>query len=151
MSHIPGAITLGLVSDGPGAITLGLVSHGPGASAPGPREPRPRSLSLAATEALCLEPVLCSKRSRHSEKPALQWRGTPTHRNWGKPVQQQRPSRHLKKWIKWIANKDLLCSTGNSAQCYVAAWMGDESRRAGIPVYLWLNLSAVHLKLSQCC
>ena len=117
----------------------------------GPREPRPRSLSVAATEALCLEPVLCSKRSRHSEKPALQWRGTPTHRNWGKPVQQQRPSRHLKKWIKWIANKDLLCSTGNSAQCYVAAWMGDESRREGIPVYLWLNLSAVHLKLSQCC
>ena len=74
VSDGPGAITLGLVSDGPGAITLGLVSHGPGASAPGPREPRPRSLSLAATEALCLEPVLCSKRSRHSEKPALQWR-----------------------------------------------------------------------------
>ena len=27
-------------------------------------------------------------------------------------------------YLKWITNKDLLCSTGNSAQCYVAAWMG---------------------------
>jgi len=28
--------------------------------------------------------------------------------------------------LKWIANKDLLYSTGNSAQCYVVAWMGGE-------------------------
>ena len=28
-------------------------------------------------------------------------------------------------YFKWI-NKDLLYSTGNSAQCYVAAWMGEE-------------------------
>ena len=27
-------------------------------------------------------------------------------------------------YLKWITNKDLLYSTGNSAQCYVAAWMG---------------------------
>ena len=27
-------------------------------------------------------------------------------------------------YLKWITNKDLLWSTGNSAQCYVAAWMG---------------------------
>ena len=26
--------------------------------------------------------------------------------------------------LKWITNKVLLYSTGNSAQCYVAAWMG---------------------------
>ena len=29
-------------------------------------------------------------------------------------------------YIKWITNKDLLYSTGKSAQCYVAAWMGGE-------------------------
>ena len=29
-------------------------------------------------------------------------------------------------YLKWIANKDLLYSTGNSVQCYVAAWMGEE-------------------------
>jgi len=26
--------------------------------------------------------------------------------------------------LKWITNKVLLYSTGNSARCYVAAWMG---------------------------
>ena len=26
----------------------------------------------------------------------------------------------------WTANKALLYSTGNSAQCYLAAWMGGE-------------------------
>ena len=25
--------------------------------------------------------------------------------------------------FKWLTNKDLLCSTWNSARCYVAAWM----------------------------
>ena len=30
-------------------------------------------------------------------------------------------------YLKWINNKDLLHSTGNSAQCYVAAWMGEKS------------------------
>ena len=29
-------------------------------------------------------------------------------------------------YLKWITNKDWLYSTGNSAQCYVAAWMGWE-------------------------
>ena len=29
-------------------------------------------------------------------------------------------------YVKWITNKDLLYSTWNSAQCYVAAWMGGE-------------------------
>ena len=29
-------------------------------------------------------------------------------------------------YLKWITNKDLLYSTGNSARCYVAAWMGGD-------------------------
>ena len=29
-------------------------------------------------------------------------------------------------YFKWITNKHLLCITWNSAQCYVAAWMGGE-------------------------
>ena len=28
--------------------------------------------------------------------------------------------------LKWITNKVLLYSTGNSAQCYTTAWMGGE-------------------------
>ena len=51
----------------------------------------------------------------------------------------------------WRANKDLLYSTGDSAQCYVAAWMGGEFGGEWIHVYIWLNPSAVHLKLSQYC
>ena len=30
-------------------------------------------------------------------------------------------------YLKWITKKDLLDSTGNSAECFVAAWMGGES------------------------
>ena len=29
-------------------------------------------------------------------------------------------------YLKWISNNDLLQHTGNSARCYVAAWMGGE-------------------------
>ena len=32
-------------------------------------------------------------------------------------------------YLKWITNKVLLYSTGNSAQYYVAAWMGGEFGR----------------------
>ena len=32
-------------------------------------------------------------------------------------------------YLKWITNKDLLYSTWNSAQGYVAAWMGGEFGR----------------------
>ena len=56
-----------------------------------------------------------------------------------------------KKANMWRANKDLLYSTGDSAQCYVAAWMGGEFGGEWIHVYIWLNPSAVHLKLSQYC
>ena len=38
--------------------------------------------------------------------------------------------------MEWITNKDLLYSTGNSAQCYVAAWMGGESGGECIHVYV---------------
>ena len=39
-------------------------------------------------------------------------------------------------YLKWITNKDLLYSTGNSAQCYVAAWMGGEFGGEWIHVYV---------------
>ena len=51
--------------------------------------------------------------------------------------------------LKWITNKDPLCSTGNSAQCCVAACMGGESGGEWIHVYVWLSPFAAHLKLSQ--
>ena len=54
-------------------------------------------------------------------------------------------------YLKWITKKVLLYSTGNSAQCYVAAWMGGEFGGEWIHVYVWLSLVAVHLKLSWYC
>ena len=43
-------------------------------------------------------------------------------------------------YLKWITNKDLLYSTWNSAQCYVAAWMGGEFGGEWAHVYVWLVL-----------
>ena len=52
-------------------------------------------------------------------------------------------------YLKWVTNKDLLYSTGNSVQCYMAAWMGGEFGGEWICVYVWLSPFVVHLKLSQ--
>ena len=50
-------------------------------------------------------------------------------------------------YFKWMTNKDLLYSTGNSAQCYMAAWMGGEFGGEWIYVYVWLSPFTVYLKL----
>ena len=52
-------------------------------------------------------------------------------------------------YFKWLTNNDLLSSIGNSAPCYVAAWMGGEFVGEWIHVYVWLSHFTVHLKLSQ--
>ena len=54
-------------------------------------------------------------------------------------------------YLKWITDKDLLHSTCNSAQCYVATWMGGEFGGEWIYVYVWLSPFTAHLKLSQHC
>ena len=54
---------------------------------------------------------------------------------------------------KWPTNKDILSSTGNSAQCYVAAWMGREFGE-WIHVYVWLSPFCIlgnYLKLPHHC
>ena len=53
--------------------------------------------------------------------------------------------------LKWITSKDLLYSTGNSVQCYVAARMGEEFGGEWIHVPVWLSPFAVQLELSQQC
>ena len=54
-------------------------------------------------------------------------------------------------YLKWITSKALLYSTGNSAQCYVAAWMGEEFEQGWTHVYVSPSPFTVHLKLSQHC
>ena len=51
-------------------------------------------------------------------------------------------------YLKWITNKDLPYSASNSAQYYVAAWMGGEFGGEWIHVYVWLSPFTVHVKLS---
>ena len=53
--------------------------------------------------------------------------------------------------LKWITNKVPLNSTGNSAPCYVAAWMGGQFGGGWIHVCVCLNHSVVHLKVSPHC
>ena len=54
-------------------------------------------------------------------------------------------------YLKQVTNKVLLCSIGDSVQCYVAAWMAGEFGGEWIHVYVWLSPFAVHLKLPQQC
>ena len=54
-------------------------------------------------------------------------------------------------YLKWKTNKDLLYSTGNSAQCYVVVWMGGDFGGEWIHVYVWLSPFTVQLKLPQHC
>ena len=53
--------------------------------------------------------------------------------------------------LKWRTNKNLLCSTWNSAQGYVPAWTGGGFGGEWIHVCVWLTPFTVPLKLSQHC
>ena len=43
---------------------------------------------------------------------------------------------HTLLYLTWRTSKDLLDSTGNSAQCHVAAWVGGEFAGEWIHVYV---------------
>lgn len=44
-------------------------------------------------------------------------------------------------YLRWLTNKDLLYSRGNSAQCYMAAWIGGGLRESGyMYMYGWVHL-----------
>ena len=57
---------------------------------------------------------------------------------------------YIALYLKWITNKVLLCSTGSSALCHVAAWMGGEFGGEWTHVYVWMSL-CYPLKLSPHC
>ena len=48
---------------------------------------------------------------------------------------------YTRLYLKWITSKDLLHSTGNSAQCYMTGWMGGEFRGEWIRVYICMSES----------
>ena len=45
--------------------------------------------------------------------------------------------KYILLYLKWIIHKDLFYSTGNSAQCYVTAWVGGELGGEWIQVYIY--------------
>ena len=64
-------------------------------------------------------------------------------------MRKLRMDRYTLLYLKLITIKDLLYSTQNSAQCYVAAWMGGEFGGEWTQVFVWLSPFAVHLKLTE--
>ena len=83
---------------------------------------------------------------------------------WGEGIRTFGMDMYTQVHLKGMTNKDLLYSTrnsvqcyvaawmwGNSVQCYVAAWMWGEFRGEWMYIYLWLCPFAVHLKLLQHC
>ena len=74
---------------------------------------------------------LTKQRERQTENELIVTRGKDSERVWDGHVHQL--------YLKWIANKDLLYSAGNSVQCYGTAWMGGESGGEWIHGYVWLE------------
>ena len=59
------------------------------------------------------------KKTHRLRKWIYSCQGKETAREFGKIM-------YTLLYLKWITNKDLLYNIWNSAQCYVAAWMGGE-------------------------
>ena len=57
----------------------------------------------------------------------------------GRTVRELGMDMYILLYLKWITNKDLLCSTGNSSECYVAVWMEGEFVGDWIHIYVWLK------------
>ena len=66
-------------------------------------------------------------------------------------VREFRTEMYTLLYLKQMTNKVLLYTTGNSAQCYLAAWMRGEFGGEWIQVYVLLNPFTVHLQLLQHC
>ena len=52
--------------------------------------------------------------------------------------------------LEWITIRFLMYSIGNSAQYYMAGWMGGKFEGEWIYVHILLSRSAMHLRSSHC-
>ena len=77
--------------------------------------------------------------------------GSRWQEEWGGGIRREFEIEYTQLYLKWITSKDLPYSTGNSAQYYVAAWMGGGWRENGYMCIVWLRPFFVHLKLSEQC
>ena len=74
----------------------------------------------------------------------------PGGRMWEGIVRESGMDMDTRLCLTWRTSKELLSSTGDSAQCHVASWLGGEFGGLRIHVYGWLSPFAVHLKPSHC-
>ena len=72
----------------------------------------------------------------------------PEWEEWGRDIEEFRIDMDTLLYLEWMANRDLLCSTGNSAQYYVAAWIGGEFEKEWRHVCVWLKHFAAYLMLA---
>ena len=62
----------------------------------------------------------------------------PPSRMWGRDIYREfGMDMYTLLYLKCITNKDLLYSTWNSTQCFVAVWMGGEFAGEWIHVYMY--------------
>ena len=55
---------------------------------------------------------------------------------WGEGIVREfRMDMYTLLYLKWITNKEVLYGTWNSAQCYVAIWVGEEVGGEGIHIH----------------
>ena len=105
---------------------------------------RPVSACVGSGAGLWGKPVFASPVGQRTvakqELPAHSWGGS-TVRKFGMVS-------FTGLYLKWVTDKDLLDSAGNSAQSHVAAWVGAES---GVRAYVWPSPFAVHQRLLQHC
>ena len=77
-----------------------------------------------------------------------------THREWnlwlwvsrrmgGRDIIREFEIMYTLLYLKWITNKDLLYSTGNSAQCYVAAWL-EGSLEENEYMYIYIKAESLY-------
>ena len=59
---------------------------------------------------------------------------------WGRDSWHAGMNMYTLLYIKWITNKVLLYSTWNSAQCYMAVWMGEEFEGEWIRVCVCVHI-----------
>ena len=103
-----------------------------------------------------VRPLVCAHTPSHINAPLTETHvGTHVHTTTCPHMQQRftpicaSPDTHTYTHPN-INTHPLLYSTGKSAQCHWAAWMGGEFGGEWSHVYVWPSPSAVHLKPSQC-
>ena len=67
--------------------------------------------------------VMLMRRSRRFTAPAMKY---PCQKMDPEIVMDFGKVMYTLPYLKCVTSKDLLCSTGNAAQCYMAPWMGEE-------------------------